>query len=61
MQNYCVSTCLLIKTLLLPNYSLVGENLIMGKRGSFWFLIKTSLEKCFDLPKQSVFDIEVRK
>jgi hypothetical protein len=33
----------------------------MEKRGSFWFLIKTSLEKCFDLPKQSVFDIEVRK
>jgi hypothetical protein len=32
-----------IKTLLLQNYSLVG------KGGSFWLLIKTDLEKCFDL------------
>jgi hypothetical protein len=33
----------------------------MGKRGSFWLLIKTSLERYFDLPKQSVFDIEIGK
>jgi hypothetical protein len=38
-----------------------GRNLIMGKRGIFWLLINTSLEKCFDLPEQSVFDIEARK
>jgi hypothetical protein len=29
-----------------------GRNLIMGKRGSFWCLIKTSLERCFNLQKQ---------
>jgi hypothetical protein len=39
----------------------VGEKFDYGKKGEFWFLIKTSLEKCFDLPKQSVFDVEVRK
>jgi hypothetical protein len=34
----------------MQNYSLVGEEIfIMRKRGSFWLLIKTSLEKCFDL------------
>jgi hypothetical protein len=60
-QNYYVNTCLLIKTLLLQNYSLLGEKFDYRKRESFWFLIKTSLEKCFDLLKQSVFGIEVRK
>jgi hypothetical protein len=39
----------------------VGEKFDYGFRGSFWFLIKTSLENYFDFPKQSVFDIEVRK
>ena len=29
-----------------------GRNSIMGKRGSFWYLIKTILERSFDLPKQ---------
>jgi hypothetical protein len=29
-----------------------GRNLIMGKRGSFWHLIKFTLEKSFDLPKE---------
>jgi hypothetical protein len=38
-----------------------GEIFIMEKRRSFWCLIKTSLEKWFDLLKQSVFDLEVRK
>jgi hypothetical protein len=31
-----------------------GRNLIIGKGGVFWILIKTSLERYFDLPKQSV-------
>jgi hypothetical protein len=38
-----------------------GGKLIMGKRGSFWFLNKTCFKKYFDFTKQSVFDIEVRK
>jgi hypothetical protein len=29
-----------------------GRNSIMGKWGSFWHLIKFTLEKSFDLPKQ---------
>jgi hypothetical protein len=58
-KNDCVSTYLLIKTLLLQNYNLVGD-LCYGKRGSFWLLIKTSLANRFDLLKQSVFDIEVK-
>jgi hypothetical protein len=33
----------------------------MRNRGSSWLLNNTNMEKCFDLPKQSVFDIEVRK
>jgi hypothetical protein len=33
----------------------------MGKRGSFWVLIKTSLERYFDLPKPNVCDIEIGK
>jgi hypothetical protein len=60
IKNYCVSTYLLIKTLLLQNYSLVGEKSLLFKKREFWLLIKTNLEKCFDLLKQSVFDIEVR-
>jgi hypothetical protein len=38
-QNLLCSTCLLIKTLLLQNYSLVEEKFDYGKRGSFWLLI----------------------
>jgi hypothetical protein len=45
---------LLAPNLLLQNYSLMGEKFDYGKRGIFWLLINTSLEKCFDLPKQSV-------
>jgi hypothetical protein len=30
----------------------MGEKFDYGKRGSFWYLIKTSLERYFDLPKQ---------
>jgi hypothetical protein len=38
----------------------VGEKFNYGKKGEFfWLLIKTSLESYFDLPKQSVFDIEI--
>jgi hypothetical protein len=37
----------------------VGEKFDYGKRGSFWLLI--SLERYFDLPKQSDFDIEIGK
>jgi hypothetical protein len=33
------------------------RNLIMGKGGSFWLFVKTSLEKYFDLPKQSVLTL----
>jgi hypothetical protein len=45
----------------MQNYCLVGgEIFIMGRSGIFWLLIKTSLAKCFDLLKQSVFDIEVK-
>jgi hypothetical protein len=33
----------------------------MEKGESLWLLIKTDLENYFDLPKLSVFDIEVRK
>jgi hypothetical protein len=35
--------------------------LIIEKGGVSGFLIKTSLERYFDLPKQSVFDIEIGK
>jgi hypothetical protein len=39
----------------------VGDKFVYGKRGSFWLQIKTSLERYFDLSKQSVFDIEIGK
>jgi hypothetical protein len=32
-----------------------GRNLIMGKHGSFWCLIKTSLERYFDFKKLVFF------
>jgi formamidopyrimidine-DNA glycosylase len=34
------------------NCSLVGEKFDYGKRGSFWHLIKFTLERSLDLPKQ---------
>jgi hypothetical protein len=34
-KNYCVSTCLLIKTLSLQNYCIVGEKFDYGKKGEF--------------------------
>jgi hypothetical protein len=40
-------TPLIAKTVLLW-----GRNSIMGKGGSFLYLIKTMLERSFDLPKQ---------
>jgi hypothetical protein len=33
----------------------------MGKRGSFWHLIKFTLERSLDLPKTSVLDLETGK
>jgi hypothetical protein len=39
----------------------VGEKFDYGKRESFWLLIKTNLESYFDVPKESVFDIEIGK
>jgi hypothetical protein len=42
----------LIKTLLLQKlFSYVGE-IRLWEKGSFWHLIKFTLEKSFDLPKQ---------
>jgi hypothetical protein len=53
LQNFSVSILVFWSK---PFYSktalLWGRNLIMGKRGSFWCLIKTSLERCFNLQKQ---------
>jgi hypothetical protein len=57
-KKKCVSTRLLIKTILLQNYSIVGEKSLLWEKGEFFVLIN---EKCVDLLKQSVFDIEVRK
>jgi hypothetical protein len=47
--------------LIAKNTLLWGRNLIMGKGGVSGFLIKTCLERYFDLSKQSVFDIEIGK
>jgi hypothetical protein len=41
---------LIAKTVLL-----CGRNSIIGKQGSFWYLIKTILERSFDLPNQVSF------
>jgi hypothetical protein len=38
----------------------MGEKFDYGKRGSFWYLIKTTLERSLDLPKQ-VFCHKERK
>jgi hypothetical protein len=38
-----------------------GGNLIMEKGGVSGFLVKTSIERYINLPKQSVFDIEIGK
>jgi hypothetical protein len=51
-KNIEVETLYLIKTLLFENCSLMGEKLIMGKRGSFTHLIKFALDRSLDLPKQ---------
>jgi hypothetical protein len=32
-KNHCVSTCLWIKTLLLQNYSLVGDKSLLWEKG----------------------------
>jgi hypothetical protein len=46
------SWCLIKTHLLQKKCSLVGEKFDYGKRGSFWHLIKFTLERSFDLPKQ---------
>jgi hypothetical protein len=38
----------------------MGEKFDYGKKGEFWYLIKTILERSFDLPKQ-VSLIEIGK
>jgi hypothetical protein len=38
-----------VKILYCKNCSLMGEKFGHGKRGSFWYLIKTSLERYVDL------------
>jgi hypothetical protein len=51
-ENNRVRTFDLFKMLLLQNLvSCGGEFLIMGKRGSFWYLINFSLGTSLDLPK----------
>jgi hypothetical protein len=39
----------------------MGENFDYGKRGSFWYLIKYTLERSLDLPKQVCLTLEIRK
>jgi hypothetical protein len=52
-ENNRVRTFDLSKILLLQNLvSCGGEFLIMGNRGSFWYLINFSLGTSLDLPKQ---------
>jgi hypothetical protein len=52
-QNNRVRTFDLSKILLLQNLvSCGGEFFIMGKRESFWYLIKFSIGISLDLPKQ---------
>jgi hypothetical protein len=52
-ENNRVRTFDLSKMLLLQILvSCGGEFLIMGKRGSFWYLINFSLGTSLDLPKQ---------
>jgi hypothetical protein len=42
----------LSKPFYFKNCSLMREKFDYGKRGSFWCLIKSSVQKYFDLPKQ---------
>jgi hypothetical protein len=52
-ENNRVRTFDLSKIILLQNLvSCGGEFFIMGKRGSFWYLIKFSIGISLDLPKQ---------
>jgi hypothetical protein len=55
------STCLLIKTLLLQNYSLIGEKFDYGWKGEFFTFDLNRSWKMFWFAKQSVFHVEVRK
>jgi hypothetical protein len=43
------------------NCSLVGEKIEYGKRGGFWYLIKFTLERSLDLPKQVCLTLEIGK
>jgi hypothetical protein len=52
-QNFSVRFLVFDQNPLIAKIVLLwGRNLIMGKRGSFWHLIKLILERSFDLPKQ---------
>jgi hypothetical protein len=52
----------LTKTLLLQKLLSCGGEIWLREKGVvFGFLIKASLERYFDLPKQSIFDIEIGK
>jgi hypothetical protein len=52
-ENNRVRTFDLSKILLLQNLVSCGENFfIMGKRGSFWYLINFSIEIYLFVPKQ---------
>jgi hypothetical protein len=46
---------------LIAKTTLLWGDLIIEKRESFWLFIKSNLERYIDLPKQSVFDIEIGK
>jgi hypothetical protein len=60
-KKYCVYYLSFDQNTLIAKLLCCGEKFDYGKRDNFWLLIKTDLEKCFDLPKQGAFDIEVRK
>jgi hypothetical protein len=47
--------------LIAKKFLLWGRISIMGKRGSFWYLIKFTLERSLDLPKQLCLTLEIRK
>jgi hypothetical protein len=52
-QNFSVRVFVFAQNpLIAKKCSLMGKKFDYGKRGSFWHLIKFTLEKSFDLPKQ---------
>jgi hypothetical protein len=52
-QNFSVRFLVFDQNPLIAKIVLLwGRNLIMRKRGSFWLLIKITLERSLDFPKQ---------